>query len=83
MPANSSLIPAAGRRWRISWPALIEALAGALDATLEDETLVRSLFSLSVLVPEGAERGPGPGAAPIRAEHESWGRFIRAARMEG
>jgi tripartite-type tricarboxylate transporter receptor subunit TctC len=60
---------------------IIEALAKALEAALEDEMVARSLATDSVITPEGAERGSVAAAALIRAEHARWGAFIRAARM--
>lgn len=62
--------------------AVIETLARALDASLGDEMLARSLASDSVVTPEGMERGPAAAATLIRAEYARWGAFIRAARME-
>jgi tripartite-type tricarboxylate transporter receptor subunit TctC len=62
--------------------AVIETLARALDASLGDEMLARSLAADSVITPEGMERGPAAAATLIRAEHARWGAFIRAARME-
>ncbi len=62
--------------------AVIETLARALEASLGDEMLARSLAADSVVTPEGMERGPAAAATLIRAEHARWGAFIRAARME-
>jgi tripartite-type tricarboxylate transporter receptor subunit TctC len=68
---------------RAGTPApIIQALAEALEAMLGDEMVARRLASDSVIVPEGAERGPRAAAELIRAEHARWGQFIRAARME-
>ena len=61
---------------------IIQALAGALDATLEDEMLAQRLATESVITPDATERGPAAAAALIGAEHARWGAFIRASRME-
>jgi tripartite-type tricarboxylate transporter receptor subunit TctC len=63
-------------------PHIIHALAEALEATLEDEMLAERFASLSVVTPQGAERGPVAAAALIGAEHARWGRYIRQAGME-
>lgn len=62
--------------------AIIQSLAEALEAALGDEMLAQRLAAESVVTPDAAERGPAAAAALIRAEHERWGAFIRAARME-
>ena len=68
---------------RFGTPApIIQALAEALEATLENEMVARRLVTDSVIAPEGAERGPVAAAGLIRTEHARWGTFIRAARME-
>jgi tripartite-type tricarboxylate transporter receptor subunit TctC len=61
---------------------VIAGLARALEASLDDEMLARSLAADSVVTPEGLERGPAAAATLIRAEHARWGAFIRAAQME-
>ncbi|WP_371819189.1 Bug family tripartite tricarboxylate transporter substrate binding protein [Roseococcus sp. SDR] len=61
---------------------LIQRMARALEASLGDEMLARSLAADSVITPEGTEHGPAAAAALIRAEHARWGSFIRTARLQ-
>ena len=63
-------------------PDIIQALAGALDAALEDETLSARFVAHSVIEPGPAERGAVAAAALIRRDHEGWGRFIRGVGLD-
>jgi len=61
---------------------IIAACNEALNTALDDAHVKTRFAAASARVPNGAERSPEYAANFMRSEAESWGRFIREARIE-
>lgn len=62
--------------------AVVEKLAAALSAALDDPVARKRLLDLGSDLPEGARRGPAGLAGHVKAEVERWTPLLKAAAPE-